>query len=258
MQNKVQKYFNSIIFVCSMFLSAVYVSIVAILFLPFPFIVRYRFLNYYSRFNLWMLKIFCKIDYVIEGQENIPEDEACIILSKHQSALETMIVQRVFPPLTFVVKKELLKIPFFGWGLASMDPIAIDRKAGRRAIIEIIKQGKERLAKGIWVVIYPEGTRSRPGTKQRYKMGGAILAEKSGYRAVPVAHTCGEFWPKGFFARQSGTMRMVIGPPIETKGKTADEINQESEYWIETKMKEISTIADYPTPEEPVHNDPVG
>lgn len=241
-----------------MFLSAIYVSIVAIIFLPFSFQVRYRFLNYYSRFNLWMLKFFCKINYVVEGTENIPEQEACIILSKHQSALETMIVQRVFPPLTFVVKKELLKIPFFGWGLASMDPIAIDRKAGRRAIVEIIKQGKERLANGIWIVIYPEGTRSKPGTKQRYKMGGAILAEKSGHKVIPVAHTCGEFWPKGFFARQSGTMRMVIGPAIEVTGKTAEQINKETELWIEQKMKEISTIADYPDPNEPPREDAFG
>jgi len=241
-----------------MFLSAVYISIVAIIFLPFSFRVRYRFLNYYSRFNLWMLKFFCKINYVVEGAENIPEHEACIILSKHQSALETMIVQRVFPPLTFVVKKELLKIPFFGWGLASMDPIAIDRKAGRRAIVEIIKQGKERLANGIWIVIYPEGTRSKPGTKQRYKMGGAILAEKSGHKIIPVAHTCGEFWPKGFFARQSGTMRMVIGPAIEVTGKTAEQINKETELWIEKKMKEISTIADYPSPDEPPREDAIG
>ena len=246
------------IFVSSMFLSAVYVSIVAIVFLPFSFNVRYRFLNYYSRFNLWMLKFFCNIDYVVEGTENIPKDESCIILSKHQSALETMIVQRVFPPLTFVVKKELLKLPFFGWGLASMDPIAIDRKAGRRAIVEIVKQGKDRLSKGIWIVIFPEGTRSRPGVKQRYKLGGAILAEKSGHKVVPVAHTCGEFWPKGFFARQSGTMRMVIGTAIETQGKTADEINKETELWIETKMKEISTIADYPDPSEPARDDPIG
>jgi 1-acyl-sn-glycerol-3-phosphate acyltransferase len=169
-----------------------------------------------------------------------------------------MIVQRVFPPLTFVVKRELLRIPFFGWGLASMDPIAIDRKAGRRAIVEIVKQGKERLSKGIWIVIYPEGTRSKPGTKERYKLGGALLAEKSGYKVVPVAHTCGEYWPKGFFARQSGIMRMVIGPAIETKGKTADQINRESEYWIESKMKEISTIADYPAPDEPAADNPAG
>ncbi|MEJ2142341.1 MAG: lysophospholipid acyltransferase family protein [Gammaproteobacteria bacterium] len=254
----IKKYFNSMIFVSSMFLSAVYVSLVAIIFLPFSFGVRYRFLNYYSRFNLWMLKVFCNISYEVEGTENIPAGETCIILSKHQSALETMIVQRVFPPLTFVVKKELLKLPFFGWGLASMDPIAIDRKAGRRAIVEIVKQGKDRLAKGIWIVIFPEGTRSRPGSKQRYKKGGSILAEKSGHRVIPVAHTCGEYWPKGFFARQSGKMRMVIGPPIETRGKTADEINRESERWIETKMQEISTIADYPSPDEPARDDPIG
>lgn len=254
----IKKYFNSLVFVFTMFTSAVYISIVAIVFLPFSFNVRYRFLNYYSRFNLWMLKVFCNIDYVVEGIENIPGDEPCIILSKHQSALETMIVQRVFPPLTFVVKKELIRIPFFGWGLAAMDPIAIDRKAGRRAIIDIVKQGKDRLSKGIWIVIFPEGTRSRPGVKQRYKLGGAILAEKSGNRVIPVAHTCGEFWPKGFFARQSGTMRLVIGPPIETRGKTAAEINSEAERWIETKMKEISTIENYPDPDEATRNDPIG
>lgn len=251
MKTKTLKYLYSLAFVCSMFLTSVYISIIATLLLPFPFTTRYYFLNYYSRFNLWVLKIFCRIDYVVEGQENLPKDEACIILSKHQSALETMIVQRVFPPLTFVVKRELLRIPFFGWGLMGMDPIAIDRKAGRRSIVHIVKQGIDRLSKGIWIVIYPEGTRSAPGTKRRYKLGGAILAEKSGHRVVPVAHTCGEFWPKGFFARQAGTMRMSIGPVIDTKGKTAAEINQEAELWIETKMKEISTIANYPNPSDP-------
>jgi len=237
-----------------MFISSIYLSIVATIFLPFPFRVRYFVINFYSVLNLWVLKHLCNIDYKVEGQENIP-DEACIILSKHQSAMETMIVQRVFPPLTFVTKRELLWVPFFGWGLKSLDPIAIDRKAGRRAIIHVVKQGIDRLARGIWIVIYPEGTRSKPGTKRRYKLGGAILAEKSGHKVVPVAHTCGEYWPKGFFARQSGTMRLVVGPAIETKGKTAAQINQEAELWIETKMKEISTIATYPSPDD-THHEP--
>ena len=159
------------------------------------------------------------------------------------------MVQRVFPPLTFVVKKELLSLPFFGWGLKALDPIAIDRKAGRRAILQVVEQGMDRLKKGIWIVIFPEGTRSRPGTKQQYKKGGAILASKSGHKVVPVAHTAGEYWPKGFFSRQTGTIVMSIGPAIETKGKSTDEIMQEAECWIETKMKEISTVPSYPDPD---------
>ena len=241
------QYFYSLAFVCTMFVSSVYISITGTLFLPFSFHVRYWFINFYSVLNLWVLKYLCNIDYRVEGLDNIP-DEACIIFSKHQSALETMMVQRIFPPLTFVVKRELLWLPFFGWGLRSIDPIAIDRKSGRKAIGQIVEQGIERLKRGIWIVIFPEGTRSKPGTKLPYKKGGAILASKSGHKVIPVAHTAGEFWPKGFFSRQTGTIVMSIGPAIETKGKKTEEIMKEAECWIETKMKELSTVASYPDP----------
>lgn len=238
-------YFYSLAFVSTMFISSVYLSIIGTLLLPFSFIVRYTFINFYSILNLWVLKHLCNIDYRVEGTENIP-DEASIIFCKHQSALETMMVQRIFPPLTFVLKKELLWLPFFGWGLRAIDPIAIDRKSGRKAILEVVKQGIDRLSKGIWIVIFPEGTRSKPGTKLEYKKGGAILASKSEHKVIPVAHTAGEFWPKGFFSRQTGTIVMSIGPAIESKGKKPDEIMREAECWIETKMKELSTVADYP------------
>jgi 1-acyl-sn-glycerol-3-phosphate acyltransferase len=230
-----------------MFISSVYLSLVSTFLLPLPFKYRYKFINFYSVLNLWVLKNLCNINYRVEGQENIP-DETCVIFSKHQSALETMIVQRVFSSLTFVVKKELLWLPFFGWGLRAIDPIAIDRKAGRKAIVQIVEQGIDRLNKGINIVIFPEGTRSKPGTKLEYKKGGAILASKSGHKVLPIAHTAGEFWPKGFFSRQTGTMVFSIGPAIETKGKTPAQIMQETECWIETKMKEISTIPSYPDP----------
>lgn len=242
------QYFYSLAFVCTMFISSVYLSIIGTLLFPFSFNIRYRFINFYSVLNLWVLKYLCHIDYRVEGKENIP-DEACIIFSKHQSAIETMMVQRVFPPLTFVVKKELLWLPFFGWGLKALDPIAIDRKSGRRAINQIVEQGIERLKKGIWLVIFPEGTRSKPGTKLDYKKGGGILASKSGHKVIPVAHTAGEYWPKGFFSRQTGTIVMSIGPAIDTTGKKANEIMKEAECWIETKMKEISTVPTYPDPE---------
>jgi len=240
--------FYSLSFVSTMFISSVYLSLVATFLLPLPFKYRYKFINFYSVLNLWVLKNMCQIDYRVEGRENIP-DEACIIFSKHQSALETMIVQRVFSSLTFVVKKELLWLPFFGWGLRAIDPIAIDRKAGRKAIVQIVEQGIDRLKKGINIVIFPEGTRSKPGTKLEYKKGGAILASKSEYKVLPIAHTAGEYWPKGFFSRQTGTMIFSIGPAIETKGKKPEEIMREAECWIETKMKEISTISSYPNPE---------
>lgn len=241
-------YFYSLAFVSTMFISSVYLSIIGTILLPFSFKVRYKFINFYSVLNLWVLKHLCNIDYIVEGKENIP-DEACVILSKHQSALETMMVQRVFDSLTFVVKKELLWLPFFGWGLRALDPIAINRKAGRRAIVQIVQQGIQRLSSGISVVIYPEGTRSQPGAKLKYKMGGAILASKSEYNVIPIAHTAGEYWPKGFFSRQTGTMIFSIGPAIETKGKTPEEIMHEAECWIETKMKQISTINSYPDPD---------
>ena len=240
------QYFYSLAFVSTMFVSSVYLSIIGTLLFPFPFNIRYRFINFYSVLNLWVLKYLCNIDYRVEGLDNIP-DESCIIFSKHQSALETMMVQRIFPPLTFVVKQELLWLPFFGWGLRSIDPIAIDRKSGRKAIGQIVEQGIERLKRGIWIVIFPEGTRSKPGTKLPYKKGGAILASKSGHKVIPVAHNAGEFWPKGFFSRQTGTIVMSIGPAIETKGKKTEDIMKEAECWIETKMKEISTVATYPS-----------
>ena len=243
------QYFYSLAFVCTMFISAVYLSIIATVLLPFSFKVRYKFINFYSFLNLWVLKNLCHINYRVEGIENIPANESCIIFSKHQSAIETMMVQRIFPSLTFVVKQELLWLPFFGWGLRAIDPIAIDRKAGRKAIAQIAEQGIQRLKKGISIVIFPEGTRSQPGTRLPYKKGGAILASKSGHRVIPIAHTAGEFWPKGFFSRQTGTIVMSIGPAIETKGKKADQIMSESECWIETKMKEISTVPDYPDPD---------
>ena len=241
--------FYSLSFVSTMFISSVYLSIIGLLLFPFSFRVRYRFINFYSVLNLWVLKHLCNIDYRVEGEENIPENESCIVFSKHQSALETMMVQRIFPPLTFVLKKELLWLPFFGLGLRAIDPIAIDRKSGRRAITEVVRQGIDRLSKGTWVVIFPEGTRSKPGTKLDYKKGGAILASKSEHKVIPVAHTAGEYWPKGFFSRQTGTIVMSIGPAIETKGKKPEQIMKEAECWIETKMAEISTVGNYPKPD---------
>lgn len=229
---------RSIIFSLSMITMSILVNIGVLLIFPTPFHWRYAIIALFARVNMWVLKHICKLDYVVEGSDNIPDGPA-IIFSKHQSTWETIALQRVFPPLIFVVKRELMWVPFFGWGLSRMDPIAIDRKAGRNAIKQIVEQGIERLKRGLWVVIFPEGTRVRPGTKGRYKIGGAVLAAESGYPVVPVAHDAGHYWPKGQFLKPAGTIHMVIGPSIATAGKQAEQIIAEAETWIEAEMARL-------------------
>ena len=222
-----------------MITSTMIVSTLALLLILLPFNYRSAFIRTFAVLNVSLLKHLCGLNYEIEGQENIPEGTA-IIFSKHQSTWETMALQLVFPPQTFVVKRELMRIPFFGWGLSVLNPIAIDRSSGRNAVKQIVQQGIERLKAGIWIVIFPEGTRVRPGQKIRYKMGGAILAAESGYPVVPVAHNSGEFWPKGQFLKKPGTIKLVIGPPIETADRKPETILAEAEDWIETTMSRIT------------------
>ena len=163
-----------------------------------------------------------------------------MVLAKHQSAWETVGLQEVFPPLVFVLKKELLRVPFFGWGLAAMKMISIDRAAAKDALKQIFDQGRERLAAGYWVVIFPEGTRVAPGETERYKPGGAHLAVRSAAKVVPVAHNAGEIWKKGRFAISSGLITISIGPAIDPAGKTAVKINTLASAWIEAEMRRLS------------------
>lgn len=231
-------FLRSALFSLSVIITSVVITCIVLLFYFAPFHWRYTIISQFARYNLWVLKTVCKLDYVVEGRENIP-DSAAIIFSKHQSTWETIALQQVFPPLTFVIKRELLWLPFFGWGLSCMDPIAINRSAGRNAIRQIIEQGTERLKRGLWVVIFPEGTRVPPGTRGRYKIGGAVFAAESGYPVVPVAHNAGYFWAKGQFLKRPGTIRMVICPPIDTQGKPAEAILAEAEQLIEDEMARL-------------------
>src|SRR3989344_228648 len=192
--------------------------------LPFP--LRYRIISQWARWQVSLLKILCRLDHRVEGREHLPPG-AAIVMSKHQSAWETIVFQQIFPPQTWVLKRELLWIPLFGWALALLRPIAIDRGAGRQAIEQVIEQGRERLQSGIWVVVFPEGTRVAPGTRRRYGIGGAALAAASGYPVVPVAHNAGSFWPRRGFLKRPGTIRVVIGPVIDSHGKTAEEIRRQ-------------------------------
>jgi len=222
-----------------MITTTVLFSTLALLLLLLPFKTRYGFVRWFAVWNVWLLKSLCGLNYEVEGQENIPANTA-IIFAKHQSTWETMALQLIFPPQTFVVKRELMWVPFFGWGLAALNPIAIKRGSGRSAIKQVVRQGIKRLKAGIWVVIFPEGTRVRPGQRIRYKLGGAILAAKSGYLVVPVAHNSGEYWPKKQFLKKPGTITIVIGPPIQSKDRKPEDILAEAETWIEATMDRIS------------------
>lgn len=204
--------------------------------LPFPW--RYWFISRWACLQLWLLKVLCRLDYSVQGAEHLPPG-AAIILSKHQSAWETLAFQKIFPPQTWVLKRELLWVPLFGWALMLLRPIAIDRSAGRRAVEQVVAQGRQRLQSGLWVVVFPEGTRVAPGRRGRYAIGGAVLAAETGYPVVPVAHNAGSFWPRRGFFKKPGTVRVAIGPVIDSRGKSAEEIRKLSEAWIENKMLEL-------------------
>lgn len=214
-------------------------SVLALLTYPFPPLTRYRIITQWTTLALWLARVICGIRYRVLGAERIPKSPS-IVLAKHQSAWETMAFQRIFPPQVWVLKKELLRIPFIGWGLAMTSPIAIDRDAGRRALKQTLEQGRDRIAKGFWVVIFPEGTRVAPGTRGKYQIGGAWLAVHTGVPVVPVAHNAGEFWPKNALVKRPGTITVSIGEPIDPAGLSAQELNARVEAWIEGEMEKIS------------------
>jgi 1-acyl-sn-glycerol-3-phosphate acyltransferase len=175
----------------------------------------------------------------VEGLENIPPDGA-VVASKHQSTWETFALESWFHPQSWVVKRQLLRLPFFGWGLKLMQPIAIDRSAGREAVRQIVAQGGERLRRGRYVVVFPEGTRVPAGKRGRYRIGGAILACETGYPIVPVAHNAGEIWPRRGFLIRSGVIRVRIMPPLSSRGREPDELMAAVADSIEGVMPAIS------------------
>ncbi len=177
--------------------------------------------------------------YRVVGRENIPRVPS-VVLSKHQSAWETVALQAIFPPLVFVMKRSLLLIPFLGWAFAAVKMISIDRSAGKNALRQVEKQGRDRLKAGYWVVIFPEGTRIPPGESRRFKTGGAHLAVAAGAPVVPVAHNAGEFWAKNAFIKKPGLITVSIGPAIDTAGKTAEQVTTLAEQWVEAEMRRLS------------------
>jgi len=194
---------------------------------------------HWARVNLSALRVICGLDYRVTGAENLPSNNA-IVLCKHQSTWETIDLLALLPrPQTWVVKQELLRIPLFGWSLAQFKPIALDRSAGRKAMRQLLEQGARALEQGRWIILFPEGTRVAAGERGRYGQGGAMLAERTGYAVVPVAHNAGVFWARRGLHKYPGVIDVVIGSPIATQGRRAQDIHREAEDWIEARVAEL-------------------
>jgi 1-acyl-sn-glycerol-3-phosphate acyltransferase len=205
------------------------------LLLPFP--RRFALARAYAVSVLTVLRWCCGLDYRIEGA---PLPAGChVAFWKHSSTWETIAMMVVIPRQVWVLKRELLWIPAVGLGLRQMHAIAIDRKSGHTAVAQVIEQGKERLAEGDWVVIFPEGTRMRAGETRRYGVSGTLLAAEANRLIVPVAHNAGSFWPRRGLLKKPGTVRVVIGPPVAVAGREVREVNEEIQAWIEAKVREL-------------------
>ncbi len=213
-------------------------ALIALAAAPLPRRARYRVISGWSSVVLWFLRQLCGVRWRVEGREHLPAQPA-VILAKHQSAWETLAFQSIFPPQVHVLKRELLWIPFFGWGLALMSPIAIDRTRGIAALRQIARKGKERLEQGFWVVIFPEGTRVAPGGKRRFQPGGAWLAVHAGAPVVPVAHNAGRVWPRNSFLKYPGEVTVRIGPAIESSGRAPEDVTAQAEQWIDSQQKTL-------------------
>ena len=231
-------FLRSLVYFLGQVLSAIVIDLVVLLSLLAPRETRDRIIASWAHFNIWTLRLICGLDFRVKGLENLP-DEPAIVVSNHQSAWETLCFQLLFPPLSFVLKRQLLWIPFFGWGLAAYHPIAIDRNRKMKALDQLINQGRERLEAGRWLVIYPEGTRMLPGSPGRFQAGGAMIAAKTGAPIVPVAHNAGVFWPRKSFLKYPGTIDVVIGPAIRPLDRKVREVNSEVEQWVLSTMETL-------------------
>lgn len=238
--NPAAAFLRSVVYETLRFAVTVIFAVLSLLTFPFSPLTRYRIITAWSHLVIGMAWVICGVRYRVIGRENLPR-VPCIVLSKHQSAWETLAYQVLLPPQVWVLKRELLRVPFFGWGLAMMSPIAIDRSSASRALKQTLEQGRRRLADGWWIVIFPEGTRVAPGQRVRYQPGGAWLASKSGALVVPIAHNAGTVWGRNAFIKYPGTITVSIGPTIDPSGMTPDAINRKAEDWIENEVARLGS-----------------
>jgi 1-acyl-sn-glycerol-3-phosphate acyltransferase len=227
-------FFTAFLFVWTFCYAIVFVLACALL--PFP--RRFPLARFWAATLLWVLKWSCGLDYRVEGA---PLPEGChVAYWKHSSSWETMAMMVLFPRQVWVLKRELVWIPMVGVAVLQMHAIAIDRKAGHSAVSQVIEQGKDRLAEGDWVMIFPEGTRMPAGETRRYGVSGTLLAAETGRFIVPVAHNAGHYWPRRGLMKKPGTVRVVIGPPVVAAGREARAVNEEIQAWVEATVKELT------------------
>jgi len=229
---------SALLFV-GIFFTATIVGILLITGLLTTFKIRWKIGYAWCAIIGWMTKVFCGLTFEVEGMEHIDPQQPVIFLSNHQSAWETLALRYILPPHSVVIKRELLYFPIWGWSLLTLKSIVINRKNQRAALRALLEQGTRYLNEGLSVLIFPEGTRTAPGELRKFSIGGAMLAQKSGFPVIPVAHNAGDFWPRYSFFKYPGVIKVKIGPVIESKGRKAADINAEAEAWIRQAMKEM-------------------
>lgn len=228
----------SLLFTTFLFLSTAVFAVAVMASSVLPYRWRYAVARAWAQTQLTAVKVLCGLDYVVEGREHIPPGNH-ISMWKHSSAWETIAQMVIFPPQAWVLKREILWIPIVGWGTWLMRPIAINRSARRSAVNQVVQQGRERLASGMWILIFPEGTRVPIGQQRRYGISGGLLASQTGRLIVPVAHDAGRYWARRGLLKKRGTVRVVIGPPIHAAGREPREVTEEVRAWIDAKTAEL-------------------
>ncbi len=234
--------FRSLIFTAFLMLSAcVFGGAMALCFF-LPYRSQFAMARTWAKVVLWALDRLCGLKYVVEGRERIPDGNH-IVMSNHTSAWETVALFLIFPPQVWVLKRELLWIPFVGWGLKLLRPIAINRGEGHRAVNQVVDQGKARLRDGQWIIIFPEGTRVVAGETRRFGVSGALLSIASGKSLVPVSHNAGQFWARRGILKKPGTVHVIIGKPIPPAGKEPRELNEEVRQAVEAGLARIASAS---------------
>lgn len=226
---------RSLFFTLGFFTTTAVYAVWVLLVCWLPYSSLWNIARSWSQVNLWLLKKTCNLGFTIEGLEHVPPDNH-IAMWKHSSTWETIAQASLFPPQAWVLKRELTWIPIVGWALHFMRPIAINRKGGSSAVNQVLIQGKQRLDDGLWILIFPEGTRTALGEKRKYGMSGALLASQTGRQVIPVAHDAGKYWPRRGWIKKAGTIRVVVGPAIETLNRDPRAINAEAQTWIEAQL----------------------
>lgn len=227
-------YLRTLLFYTGEALSTIPFFIICVFSMLTPPQRRSKLIASWAYFVTWWLKVTVGLKYELVGMENIPE-KPCVFACNHQSTWETITTQTFLPPLAWVLKKELLKIPVFGWGLWASGPIAIDRSDRSSALDQVVKQGIEKIKEGRHVLIFPQGTRQPYKTSGVYKKGAAKLAIAADTAIVPIAHNAGKYWPSDSWWLKPGTIKCIIGAPILTEGKTDIELTQMIQTWVEAQ-----------------------